>query len=111
MIIEEFVIQYLNKVLDVSVSAEKPSNPPARYVLVEKTGSSRENHIDFATIVLQSYANSKANAAKLNEEVKAAMDNMIIEDDISASKLNTDYDYTDTTKKEYRYQAVYDVVY
>ena len=30
---------------------------------------------------------------------------------ISSVKLNTDYDFTDEETKEYRYQAVYDLVY
>ena len=30
---------------------------------------------------------------------------------ISSAKLNTDYNFTDTTTREYRYQAVYDLTY
>ena len=32
-------------------------------------------------------------------------------DAVSASRLNSDYNFTDTTTKRYRYQAVYDLVY
>ena len=32
-------------------------------------------------------------------------------DDISKCQLNSDYNYTDTTRKKYRYQAVYDMVH
>lgn len=109
--IEEIIISYLNETLEVPVCAEKPDEPPDKYVLIEKIGSSKVNFIYSATIALQSYAESMYLAAALNEEVKKAMDNIINYTDISKSKLDTDYNYTDTTKKKYRYQAVYEVVY
>ena len=31
--------------------------------------------------------------------------------DVSRSALNSDYNYTDTDTKTYRYQAVYDLTY
>ncbi len=109
--IETTVLNYLNSVLDVPVHMEKPDAEPAQYVLIEKTGSSKENFINSATIALQSYADSLYSAAALNEDVKKAMDNITILDKISSSQLNTDYNFTDTTKKKYRYQAVYDLFY
>lgn len=109
--IEEIVLDYLNKVLDVPVDTEMPENNPSKYVLIEKTGSSSENFIKSATIALKSHATSLYEAAELNEKVKAAMDNIVVLDTISSSKLNTDYNFTDTTKKRYRYQAVYDLFY
>lgn len=109
--IEEIVIQYLNKVLDVPVYAEMPEEEKERFVLVEKTGGSEENYIYSATIVLQSYAESMNAAAGLNEVVKKAMNEIIAFEDISKSKLNSNYNYTDTTKKQYRYQAVYELFF
>ena len=109
--IEEIIIRYLNEVLDVPTYAEMPKDKQENFVLVEKTGSSRNNYINSATMVLQSYAKSMNGAAKLNEDVKAAMDDIIIHEQISKSKLNSDYNYTDTERKRYRYQAVYEVFY
>ncbi len=109
--IEMIVLEYLESVLEVPVYPEKPEKEPKAYVLIEKTGSSTEDFIKTATIALQSYAGTLFLAAELNEKVKAAMDNIIILDSVSKSKLNTDYNFTDTTKKKYRYQAVYDLVY
>lgn len=109
--IEEIIIEYLNRVLEVPAYTEKPEKNAMRFVLVEKTGSSSENHIHSATIVLQSYAESMYAAAVLNEAVKNAMDNIILYEDISKSKISSDYNYTDTTKKQYRYQAVYEIFY
>lgn len=110
MIIEEVVLNYLREELDVPVAMQEPDNE-SRYVLIEKTGSSRENHINSATLAIKSHADSLYEAAILNELVKLAMDNIVSLNEISSSKLNTDYNFTDTTKKKYRYQAVYHLVY
>ena len=48
-------------------------------------------------------------ASSLNEEVKKAVDSLIELNEIASVKLNTDYNFTDTTTKKYRYQAVYDI--
>lgn len=109
--IEKKVLDYLNSVLSAPAYLEKPEEPPKRYVLIEKAGSSRENFINTATLALQSYAESLFLASSLNEEVKKAMDNIIVLNDIGKSELNSDYNFTDTTKKKYRYQAVYDLTY
>lgn len=109
--IEKVVLDYLKSTLEVPVQMETPLENPSKYVLIEKTGSSSENFIKSATIALKSHANSLYEAAELNEKVKTAMDNIIVLDTVSSSKLNTDYNFTDTTKKKYRYQAVYDLFY
>lgn len=109
--IEIIVLEYLNKHLDVPVYMENPEKKQKRYIILEKTSSKKENYINSATIAIQSYAESLFEAAKLNEIVKGFMDEIISLDTISKVKLNSDYNYTDTTKKQYRYQAVYDLVY
>lgn len=109
--IETIVMDYLNSVLSVPAYTEKPEEPQEKYVLIEKTGGSCENLINTATLALQSYAESLFLAAELNEEVKRAMNNIIELNTISKAKYNTDYNFTDTRKKEYRYQAVYDLTY
>lgn len=109
--IEKIVLDYLNKTLSVPAYMEKPANPPEKYVLLEKTGSSSENLIESATIAIQSYAGSLFAAASLNEEVKVAMNNIVALNEVMGAELNSDYNFTDTTKKQYRYQAVYELVY
>lgn len=111
--IEKIVLDYLNNALSVPVWAEIPKGeePPAEFVLIEKTGSSKRDHINYATLAIQSYAASMFDAAVLNEYVKEAMDAVIQLDSICASKLNSDYNFTDTETKEYRYQAVYDITH
>lgn len=107
--IEKIVKKYLSENLTVPVKLEKPEkqNPP--YVVIDKTGTRRKDFIETTTLALQSYGETKQKAAELNEIVKAAMDNLISLPIISASDLDTDYDFTNTQTKEYRYQAIYNV--
>ena len=109
--IEVIIKNYLAEKLSVPVVLEVPADPPKSFALLEKTGSSREEHIYSAKLAIQSYAPSMYEAARLNERVKAAMDSAAELDAVSASRLNSDYNFTDTTTKRYRYQAVYDLVY
>lgn len=109
--IEITVLDYLKKELDVDVLMEHKPDMSKEYVLIEKIGSSRENYIEHATIALKSVSDSLYGAAKLNEEVKKRMEDIVKLNQISKSKLNSDYDFTDPTTKKYRYQAIYDLVY
>jgi hypothetical protein len=108
--IETVVLNYL---LDEGFSAymERPSKPPEEYVLLEKTGSRRSNLIVTSTFAIQSYAASLADAAKLNEQVKEAMNEADTLTGVSASVCVSDYNYTNTTAKQYRYQAVYEITH
>lgn len=109
--IEKIVLDYLHTTLALPVYMEVPENPPDTFVLVEKTGSSRENRINRATLAVQSWAKTTLDAAELNEQVKTAMDNLAVFDDVSVCRLNSDYNFTDPTTKHYRYQAVFDLVF
>ena len=109
--IELIIKEYLEQKLGLTVVMEKPTEPPEEYVLVEKTGSSRENLITTATVAVQSYSGSMYGAASLNKRVKQAMEDITWKDEVSRCDLDTDYNYTDTAKKEYRYQAIYSLVY
>jgi hypothetical protein len=109
--IEKTIINYLTDTLNIPAYSETPEKKPDQYIKVELTGGSAENLISSATIAIQSYSNSLFKAADLNEKVKRAMRNIISIDSISKCKLNNSYNYTDTAKKEYRYQAVFDLVY
>lgn len=109
--IEKVVLDYLGEKLGVTVLAERPAREPEKYVLLEKTGSSTENYIEWATLAVQSYAPTMYEAMLLNAQVKSAMREITALQDISRCDCNSDYNYTDTAKKEYRYQAVFDIVY
>ena len=109
--IETIIYNWLKQQLDVPVYMEEPSENPETFVLIEKTGSSRDNWINHATIAVQSYATSMYKAAKLNESVKSALDRIVQLDEVGASTLNSDYNFTDETTKRYRYQCVYNLTY
>ena len=109
--IEATIYEYLGEVLTVPVYMERPAAPPDRYVLFEKTGSSKRNFICTATLAIQSYAPRMYEAAELNETVKAAMEASVELDEICDVRLNSDYNFTDTAMKQYRYQAVFDITH
>lgn len=109
--IEQTILDYLNDTLTESCYMEEPEGIDT-FILLEKTGSSLSNYVYSATFAIQSYATSLYEAAELNEKAKAAM--LTIADElntVSKCTLNSDYNYTDTTKKRYRYQAVYDITH
>lgn len=84
---------------------------PESYVIFEKTSSGKRDFANSATFAFQSYAPSLYEAAVLNEKVKAAVESAIELNEISGVRLNSDYNFTDTQTKEYRYQAVFDINY
>lgn len=107
--IEKIVFDYLNSLnLQAKAYTETPKTPPTKFYLIEKTGSSVDNRITTSTIAIQSYADTLYNAVSMNEDLKTAMlDGLISVEDVSAVYLNSDYNFTDTTTKRYRYQAVF----
>lgn len=113
MIIEEIVLNYLSKNLDVPVLMEVPLDvePVETYVVLEKTSTSEKNFICRATFAIQSIAPTLYEAATLNLYVKKAMRDIEALPEISTCLLNSDYNFTDTTTKTYRYQAVFDLVH
>ena len=116
MTIEEYVIGKLKTALAlptpaVSVSGEVPRTPPTVFVTVEKTGSAVSDRIRSATLVIQSWAGSQADASALNERVKAAMEALLAQPEVSRIHCDTDYNFPDETTKHHRYAAVFDVVH
>lgn len=109
--IEETILNYLSDALEVPVRMEVPQEPPGRFVVLEKTGTGKTNCIPRATFAVQSYGASLLEAARLNEQVKQAMESLDERDEIASVKLNTDYPYPDTRTKRYRYQAVFDITH
>lgn len=111
MTIEKIIREYLKLKLKMPVYLEEPIDKPAEYLLIMKTGSSRRNLIPSAMITVRSYSTSLSKAIDLNELVKATMFEAIEVSDITKVELNSDYNFTDTETKRYRYQAVFDVTH
>lgn len=111
--IEVVILQALNERLPSGVAAytEEKDAEGELYVIMEKTGSQMVNRVSHATFAVQSYAGTLYEAAELNEKVREIMDSLPLQDSISKVTLQSDYSYTDTEKKNYRYQGIYEVVY
>lgn len=109
--IEKVILDYLQNELEIPVYMEQDNYDHDRYIVMERTGAKLENYIKKGTFAIQSYAESLLECALLNTRVVEAMAKIVELDDVSSSKLNTFYNYTDTSKKKYRYQAVFDLVY
>lgn len=109
--IEERVISYLSEQLQLPVYAERPQDPDAEYILVERTGGSSQDHIRSATLAIQSCAASLYRAAEIDQSVEGAMEGITSLPNISRCELNNSYNFTDTESKTYRYQAVFHLVY
>lgn len=107
--IEQIIIECLNGLDNAPAYAEVPAVKPSRYFIVEKTGSATVNHIYTATIAIQSYSSvSMEDAMNMNELVKEEMAD-IDSPYLGSVKLNADYNFTNTSTKEYRYQAVFNI--
>ena len=109
MTILELVRSYLSGELDVPVVTEVPEDMPEEFISIEKTGGGEDNYIYESVFAIQSWAQSMARADELNDIVKNEMRNIIVLDQISKCKLNTDYNYPDKNTKRPRYQAVYEI--
>lgn len=108
--IEKIVLDYLMGKLGDIVFLETPKNKTS-FILIEKIGSSHKEHIKTSTIAIQSFDKSLYKTALLNEKVKDVMNNIIELDNIVKIELNSDYNYTDTAVKRYRYQALFHIVH
>lgn len=113
--VETIIKNFLSSKLSVPVLMEVPKNPASSFVLIEKTGSSRVNHIDSSIVTIQSYATSMYQAALLNDEVKHWMldglEGLITINEVASVILNSDYNFTDTSEKRYRYQALFEITH
>ena len=110
--IEKIVRDYLVNNTTVPVVMEVPKTPPAEMYIIEKTGGDEDEGIFHSTIVVQSYAETLYRAAELSDAVRSMMVyGLIGEADIVSVELNSEYNFTDTATKKYRYQAVFDIVH
>ena len=104
------LLDYLGEALSVGVYMESPEEL-TNYVLLDQTGSSRNDHIVTTTIAVQSYAPSLYEAMVLNESAKEAMEGFAQLANVTRVELDTDYNFTNTTTKQYRWQAVYNITH
>lgn len=113
--IEKVILDYLNANLDVNAYTQEPENKNpsgSSFVVIEKTGSQMADFLYTSVIAVQSYAPSLYGAAELDEQVKELM--FALPDhaqEVSGIRLIGDSNFTDTSTKQLRYQAVFDVMH
>lgn len=94
----------------VQIAPTQTASPT--HIVVQRTGTSLENLISGARIVVQTYAPSLLEAGRLNDEIV----NLMVYSfptvrNISACRLENAYPQIDLRTKENRYQAVFYVTY
>lgn len=117
--IEKTVLDYLGGVFEsIPVLMEVPEVPsetystfPEKLIVIELVGKRKSNHVYAASIAFQSYAMSLYEAAALDESVRAAVEGMPALANVGGVTLSSNYNFTDTRTKRYRYQCVYDIYY
>lgn len=109
--IETIILNYLTGagITAVMEVPEGGGTPP--FVVIERTGGGENNLLRRATVAIRSYGASLYAAAALNDLVVKTMEGLPELPSVAACDLNSDYNYTDTEKRQYRYQAVFDIVY
>lgn len=111
MIPEKVLLDYLKSRLTVPVLIQLPDPLLDSFVLIDRTGSSTNEMIYSASFAIQSYGPSLLEACLLNEKVKEEMEGLADQAEVSAVRLETDYNFADPELKRYRYQALYDLVF
>ena len=109
--IELIVKDHLEEKLDVPVYFEFPNKAPQLFIVVKIETNPRENMLDSAMLVVDSYGPSQLEAMRLNAKVKQALDQLEQLPNVSSSRRGGDYPAFDTIRKRYRYQAVQNITF
>lgn len=111
--IEEMILAAIEAATTVHAYMEVPEDAPTSFCVIERTGGGQRGHeMRDATIAVQSYGETLLEAATLNEAVLNVMQELpFSEAKLVTCQLNSNYNFTDTETRRYRYQAVFDLVY
>lgn len=110
--IELDIRNFINSSLDYPAYMELPSNPPDIFFIIEKVGGGQDEHIDTATIAIQTYAASMYLAASTAESlIDSMLNDFILLSNVAKVELNSSYNYPDTKVKKYRYQSLFEIYY
>ena len=109
---ETYVIKYLDEALPgVLVFGEVPENEPRQdFLTVELTGASITNQLSSATLAIDSWSLTRAQAMELSVQVKEAMFKML-EEPIGDVMLDTEYNNPRLSTKHPRYRTMWRIVY
>lgn len=89
----------------------QPKTAPETYILIEKVGSSRTNHLEFPIVNIKTVSTTMAKAATLGEQVKQALETLQGYKGIASASINSSYNDANTATKEYRYCTVVQFTY
>ena len=117
MLIEQVVKQYLDGVFagegsdeGVDVYLETPETLPASFIVFRLADRGKENQINEVTIEFRCYADSKYEAATLDDQLRTALEEWNEGSDITLH-LGGGNDDQDSTLKKYRYRCYYNLYY
>ena len=112
MLIEKVVLDHLKMELNMTdVYLEAPEVLPEKFVLFRVEDRGKVNQIDAVTFEIHSEADSKLDAAELDQKVRKAMGSLINDNRIASSKLGGGRDEADNVLKKYRYVCYYNVIF
>lgn len=109
--IEETIYDYLKTRANEPCYLMRPKTVPDKYVLIEKTGSGIAEHLTQSTFAFQSYAPTLKEAADISAEIKSLIIGLVDRGDISKVSIQNEYNFTNTTTKEPRYQLVVEFIH
>lgn len=111
MLIEKTIRDYLlDKISNVPVEVEQPTNK-SKYIVFRVVDRGKENQINEVTIEFYCYGASKLEAATLDQELRNAMENIVILDSIFSCKIGGGNDNYDDDLKKYRYRSYFNITY
>lgn len=115
MNLEALVIEWLGSLSELNgwaVSGDKPSNPPEKYILVDRTGGPREAMVlDRAEILIEVYhKTSRLTASNLADTIGDKITELeAYNDNITHAVINSIINLDDTLGGYHRYQVYCDV--
>ena len=110
--IEVILKNFIDNNFDYPAYMEIPNGAPDIFFIIEKVGGSREDHIDSATVAVQTYAPSMYQAAKIsNDMIDDILNHLTDCPEVTSVTLNSSYNYPNTSTKRYRYQALFEIYY
>lgn len=110
--IELDIKKFIEDEFEYPAFMERPQTAIDTFFVIEKISGSRDEQIDFARVAVQTYAPSLYQAATLCDRLNdAMMTDFVALPNITNVKINSTYNYTDTTVKKYRYQTLFEIYY
>ncbi|MBR5285586.1 MAG: hypothetical protein IKU30_01690 [Clostridia bacterium] len=113
MMFETIVKDYLDNVFSESgipVFLETPKNLPEKFIVFQRMDIGKADHIDEITLEFSAFANSKYDAALLDESLREAMDDLHNTSDITVH-LGGGNDNQDSVLKKYRFRSYFNLYY